>query len=72
MPYIKGVDRQTIRTDLGRFRLDPRISKATARAAQEAYEFDIEIGTLTQAPPFQEMFDVRGLRQVEREHPELL
>ncbi len=70
MPYIKGVDPQTMRTDLGRFRLDPRISKATVHAAQEAYDFDIKIGTLKRAPTFEEMFDIRILRQVEREHPE--
>ncbi|MBI4277694.1 MAG: hypothetical protein HY660_04490 [Armatimonadetes bacterium] len=29
-----------------------------------------KIGALKQAPTFEEMFDVRILRQVEREHPE--
>ncbi len=72
MQYIKGADRQTMRTDLGRFRLDPRISKASVHAAQEAYDFAIKIGTLKRAPTFEEMFDIGILHQVERERPELL
>jgi sulfonate transport system substrate-binding protein len=69
--YLKGVDRQTLRADLGRFRLDPRISRATARSAQEAYTFAMQIGALKQPPTFEQEFDVRILRQVERTHPEL-
>ncbi len=69
--YLKGVDRQTLRGDLSRFRFDPRISNATARAAQEAYAFAITIGTLKQAPAFEQGFDARIMRQVERVHPEL-
>jgi len=46
------------------------VSKATVRAAQDGYDFAIKIGALRSAPSFGEMFDLRSLRQVEREHPE--
>lgn len=69
--YLKGVDRQTLRADLRRFRLDPRISRATGRAAQEAYAFAMQIGALKQPPAFDQSFDVRILREIERTHPSL-
>jgi len=31
----------------------------------------MKIGALRRAPTFEDMFDLRALRQVEREHPEL-
>ena len=48
-----------------------RISKVTARAAQAGSDFAARIGALKRTPAFEEMFDLRILRQVEKEHPEL-
>lgn len=68
---VKGLDRSLVRTALGSLHPDVRISKVTARAAQEGAGFAVRIGALKQSPTFEEMFDPRILRQVEREHPEL-
>jgi sulfonate transport system substrate-binding protein len=66
-----AVSRERVRAALGFVRLDPRVSRVTVQAAQEGYDFAIKIGTLRRAPTFEEMFDIRILHQVEREHPEL-
>ncbi len=71
MQYVKGVSREAVRTGVGYLDPDMRVSKATVQAAQQGYDFAIKIGALKQAPAFEEMFDLRILRQVEREHPEL-
>jgi len=39
-----------------------RISKVTARAAQEGSDFAIRIGSLKTAPAFEEMFDLDALK----------
>ena len=59
------------RADVSFFHPDARVSKVTARAWQEGTEFALKIGALKQAPAFAQVFDIRILRQVEREHPEL-
>ncbi|HEV2438875.1 MAG TPA: hypothetical protein VGX97_02280 [bacterium] len=71
MRRISGVSRSAIRTAIGFANPDIRVSKATAQAAQEGYDFAIKIGLLKQAPTFDEMFNIGILRQVEREQPEL-
>ncbi len=71
MPLVTGVSRAAVRAAVGVVDPDVRASKATIRAAQEGYDFAIKIGALKQAPTFGEVFDLRILRQVGREHPEL-
>lgn len=66
-----GVARDSVRAAIGLLHADVRISKVTAQAAQAGSDFAIKIGTLRSAPSFEEMFDLRTLRQVEREHPEI-
>jgi ABC-type nitrate/sulfonate/bicarbonate transport system substrate-binding protein len=68
--HLKGLSRELVRAGLGFLRADVRISKSTARAAQEGSDFAIKIGALKAAPAFEEMSDLRILREVEREHPE--
>ena len=68
---ISGLSRETWRTAVGLLNPDVRVSKVTVRALQAAADFAMKIGALKQAPTFGEMFDVRILGQVEREHPEL-
>ena len=65
-----GVPRDFVRAAIGLLHADVRISKVTAQAAQAGADFAIRIGALGRAPAFDEMFDPRILRQVEREHPE--
>jgi NitT/TauT family transport system substrate-binding protein len=67
---LKGVPRELARAAVGLLHPDVRISKVTAEAAQAGSDFAIKIGALRKAPAFQEMFDLRILREVEREHPE--
>ncbi len=67
----QGVSRAAVRAAVGFLDPDMRVSKATVQALQEGYDFAIKIGALKRAPTFEEMFDIRILRQVEREHPEL-
>jgi ABC-type nitrate/sulfonate/bicarbonate transport system substrate-binding protein len=67
----KDFPRESIRTTLGFLRQDPRVSRATVQAAQAGADFAMKIGALRRAPTFEDMFDLRALRQVEREHPEL-
>ncbi len=63
-------DRAGVRLAVGFLVPDMRVSTATVQAAQRDYDFAIKIGALKQAPTFEEVFDLRILRQVEREHPE--
>lgn len=67
----KGFPRELIRATFGFLHQDVRVSKVTIQAAQAGSDFAMKIGALRQAPTFEEMFDLRILRQVEREHPEL-
>lgn len=69
--HLKGLSREIVRAAVGFLNPDVRVSKATVGAAQEGSDFAIAIGALKQAPTFEEMFDLRTLRQVERDHPEL-
>ncbi len=71
MQQVRGVSRETVRAAVGYLDTDVRVSKATVQTAQQGYDFAIKIGALKQAPTFEEMFDLRILRQVERERPEL-
>lgn len=71
MQQVKGLSRETIRQVVGFLDADVRISRATAQTAQQGYDFAIKLGALKQAPSFEDMFDIRILRQVEHEHPEL-
>lgn len=71
MQQVKGVSREMVRAAVGFLDTDVRISRATVQTAQQGYDFAIKIGALKRAPTFEEMFDTRILRQVEREHPEL-
>ena len=68
---IAGVARAAVGTAVGLANPDMRVSKVTVQAAQQNYDFVIKIGLLKQAPTFEEVFDLRVLRQAEREHPEL-
>ncbi len=68
---IAGLSREAARTVVGGLYPDVRVSKVTAHAWQEGAEFALKIGALKQIPAFDEAFDIRILRQVEREHPEL-
>jgi sulfonate transport system substrate-binding protein len=68
---FKGLGRELVRAAVGFLHPDVRISKVTVHAAQEGSDFAIKIGALRRAPTFEEMFDIRILRQVEQEHPEL-
>jgi len=71
MQQVKGISRETVRAAVGFLDTDVRVSKATVQTAQLGYDFAIKIGALKQGPTFEEMFDLRILRQVERERPEL-
>lgn len=66
-----GIARETVRAEVRDLDPDIRVSKATVRAVQRSGEFAVTIGAIKQAPAFEEIFDLRSLRQVEREHPEL-
>ncbi len=68
---FKGLGRELVRAAVGFLHPDVRISKVTVHAAQASSDFAIKIGALRQTPPVEEMFDIRILRQVEQEHPEL-
>ncbi len=68
---ITGLSRETVRAAVGFLHADVRVSKVTVRAAHDGADFAVRIGALKQAPAFEEMFDLRILRQVEQEHPEL-
>lgn len=68
---FKGLPRALVRTAIGLLHADVRISKVTARAAEAGSDFALRIGALKRAPAFEEMFDLRILRQVERERPHL-
>jgi ABC-type nitrate/sulfonate/bicarbonate transport system substrate-binding protein len=68
---LKGFSREMVRPAIGFLDPDVRVSKATAQAAQEGSDFAIKIGALQRVPAFEEMVDLRILRQVERERPEL-
>jgi ABC-type nitrate/sulfonate/bicarbonate transport system substrate-binding protein len=70
MQRVPGVSRERMRAVVGYLGSDMRVSKATAQTAQQGYDFAIKIGALKQAPTLGEVFDLRILRQVEREHPE--
>lgn len=67
--HVKGVSRELVRAAVGFLHPDVRLSKSTARAVQEGSDFAIKIGALKVGPTFEEMFDLRILREVEREHP---
>lgn len=71
LQQVKGISRETVRAAVGYLDPDVRVSKATVQTAQQGFDFASKIGALKQAPAFEEMFDLRILRQVEREHPEL-
>ena len=71
MQQLKGVSRAAVKAAVGFLDTDVRVSKATVQAAQQGYDFAIKIGALKQAPTFEEVFDLRILRQVEQQHPEL-
>jgi ABC-type nitrate/sulfonate/bicarbonate transport system substrate-binding protein len=71
MQQVKGVSRETVRAAVGFLDPDVHVSKATVLTSQQGFDFAIKIGALRQAPAFAEMFDLRILNQVEREHPEL-
>ncbi len=68
---VTGVSRAAVRAAVGFLDPDMRVSKATVQGTQHGYDFAIKIGALKQAPTFEEVFDIRILRQVEREHPQL-
>jgi ABC-type nitrate/sulfonate/bicarbonate transport system substrate-binding protein len=67
---FKGLGRELVRAAVGFLDPDVRISKVTVLAAQAGSDFAMKIGALKQAPAFEAVFDIRILRQVEREHPE--
>lgn len=69
--HLKGLSREAVRIAVGFLNPDVRVSKATVRGAQEGSDFAIKIGALKRPATFEEMFDLRALEQVEREHPEL-
>jgi len=71
MQQVRGVSRETVRAAVGFLDPDVRVSKATVLTAQQGFDFAIKIGALRQGPTFAEMFDLRILNQVEKEHPEL-
>jgi len=71
MRNFVGVTPTAVRSAVGIASPDMRVSKVTVQGAQQSYDFAIKIKLLKQAPTFEEMFDLRILRQVEREHPEL-
>jgi len=68
---LGGLSREIVRSAVRSLSPDPRVSKVTIRAAQEGADFAVKIGAVTQAPAVDGLFDLRILRQVEREHPEL-
>ena len=71
MRNFTGVTPAAVRNAVGIANPDMRVSRITMQGAQQSYDFAIKIKLLKQAPTFEEMFDLRILRQVEREHPEL-
>ncbi len=71
MPRITGVSRAAIRAAVGVADPDMRVSKITVQAAQQSYDFAVNIGLLTAAPTFAEIFDLRILGQIQREYPGL-
>ena len=70
MKYVPNMDRTTVRMTLGFLNLDPRISRATEERTKQSFEFAVKIGTLKEAPKFQEIIDLRLFNQVAKEHPE--
>jgi len=68
--YVPNMDRTTVRMAIGVLNLDPRISRATEDRAKQSFEFAMKIGTLKEAPKFQEIIDLRLFNQVAKEHPE--
>ena len=71
MRNITGVTPAVVRGAIDIVSPDMRVSKVTVHGAQQSYDFAIKIKLLKQAPAFEEVFDLRILRQVEREHREL-
>jgi sulfonate transport system substrate-binding protein len=71
MPQAKGLDRATVRTMLGYLKFDLRISKATVDAAQQGFTFAQKIGAMQQSPRFEDMIDLKLLKEVEKERSEL-
>ena len=71
MRNIVGVTPTAIASAIGFVSPDMRVSRVTVQGAQQSYDFGIKIKLLKQAPAFDTVFDLRILRQVEREHPEL-
>jgi ABC-type nitrate/sulfonate/bicarbonate transport system substrate-binding protein len=71
MRNFVGVTPTAVRSAVGITSPDMRVSKVTVQGAQQSYDFAIRIKLLKQAPVFEEMFDLRILRQLEREHPDL-
>ncbi len=71
LPELGGISRAPVLSAVKELDLDMRVSRASLRAAQQSYEFDVKIGAIPRAPAFDQMFDIRLLRQVERERPDL-
>lgn len=66
----RGPSPEAVRTAVRLLDTDMRVSKVTVQAVRQGYDFGVTIGTVKQAPAADELFDIRILRQVEREHPE--
>lgn len=67
---FRGLSKVTLRKSLSFLTFDMRVSKVTLRAAQQGFEFAVNVGALKQAPTFEEMTDLRIFTQVLKEHPE--
>jgi len=68
---FRNLDLTDLQAGVAAMSPDPRVSKVTRRSWQAGCDFAVKAGAVARTPAFEDVFDVRILRQVERDRPDL-